>query len=97
MDKASNYSATASQGAGYKDQDKYEKEKNVSRYIFFFCEIYSFSFVSCLGFLNDMSWISTRAVDRVLKSQIKSDLKSRIKSDLSNFLTGRKPLLLWSF
>jgi len=28
MDKASNYSATASQGAGYKDEDKYEKERN---------------------------------------------------------------------
>ena len=49
--------------------------------------------------------VSTRAVDRILKSRIKSDLKSRIKSDLksriksdlSDFLTGRKPLLLWSF
>ena len=34
-------------------------------------------------------WISIRAVDRILKS--------RIKSDLYDFLTGRKPLLLWSF
>ena len=57
MDKASNYSATASQGAGYKDEDKYEKEKNVRRYIFFFCEIYSFVFVSCHGFLNDMKTV----------------------------------------
>ena len=44
-----------------------------------------------------MMRIMTRAVDRILKSRIKSDLKSRIKSDLSDFLTGRKPLLLWSF
>ena len=36
------------------------------------------------------SWrVWTRAVDRILKS--------RLKSDLSDFLTGRKPLLLWSF
>ena len=28
--------------------------------------------------------VSTRAVDRILKSQIKSDLKSRMKSDLSD-------------
>ena len=40
-------------------------------------------------------WI--RAVGRISKSRIKSDLKKRIKSDLSDFLTGRKPLLLWSF
>ena len=33
--------------------------------------------------------VNARAVDRILKS--------RIKSDLSDFLTGRKPLLLWSF
>ena len=43
------------------------------------------------------SSIPTRAVDRIFKSQIKSDLKSPIKSHLSDFLTGRKPLLLWSF
>ena len=41
--------------------------------------------------------VLTRAVDRILKSRIKSDLKNRIKSNLSDFLTGRKPLLLWSF
>ena len=35
--------------------------------------------------------VHTRAVDRILKSRIKSDLKSQIKSDLSDFLTGRKP------
>ena len=42
-------------------------------------------------------WFNTRAVDRILKSRIKSDLRSRIKSDLFDFFTGRKPLLLWSF
>ena len=41
--------------------------------------------------------IETRAVDRILKSRIKSNLKSRIKSDLSDFLTGRKPLLVGYF
>ena len=49
-----------------------------------------------LGFCQ-FAGVSTRAVDRILKSRIKSDLKSQIKSDLSDSLTGRKPLLLWSF
>ena len=29
--------------------------------------------------------VKIRAVDRILKSRIKSDVKSRIKSDLSDF------------
>ena len=55
MDKASNYSATASQGAGYKDEDKYEKERNVSRYIFSFVKItlYGFVFVYCHRLLDE--------------------------------------------
>ena len=52
MDKASNYSATASQGAGYKDEDKYEKERNVSQYIFSFLNLHftalcSFPAIGC--------------------------------------------------
>ena len=55
MDKASNYSATASQGAGYKDEDKYEKERNVSQYIFSFVKftLYGFVFVSCHRLLDE--------------------------------------------
>ena len=49
------------------------------------------------GALTYKRWYRIRAVDRILKSWIKSDIESRIKSDLSDFLTGRKPLLLWSF
>ena len=49
-------------------------------------------FIKCKEDGNILFWI--RAVDRILKSRIKSYLKSRIKSDLSDFLTGRKPLLL---
>ena len=55
MDKASNYSATASQGAGYKDEDKYEKERNVSRYIFSFVKftLYGFVYVYCHRLLDE--------------------------------------------
>ena len=59
----------------------------------------------CLESTETFQIIRTRDVDRILKSRIKSDLKSRIKSDLKSrinriypiFLTGRKPLLSWSF
>ena len=73
-------------------------------------EIWIWRFISknnvCHTFSSALKmWFNTRAVDRILKSRIKSDLrsriksnlKSRIKSDLTDFLTGRKPLLLWSF
>ena len=36
----------------------------------------------------DLSGVRIRAVDRILKSRIKSDLKSRIKSDLSDFFNS---------
>ena len=35
--------------------------------------------------------------NRILKSLIKVGCPSRFKSFLSDFLTGSKPLLLWSF
>ena len=35
--------------------------------------------------------------NRILESLIKVGCPSRFKSFLSDFLTGRKPLLLWSF
>ena len=40
-----------------------------------------------------INWMGTRAVE----SDFKKSNKSRFKSFLSDFLRGRKPLLLWSF
>ena len=63
MDKASNYSATASQGAGYKDEDKYEKERNVSRYIFSFVKFTALCSFHAMGssMIWKLFWISTQS------------------------------------
>ena len=46
---------------------------------------------------SDVTWTHVTIATMVVESDFRKSNKSRFKSFLSNFLTGRKPLLLWSF